>query len=92
MVTATLLKIPAEGFTHTALCLSSGSQPVRGDICEFARKGGQVESWNFILERFKEICRRLKRQRRYLKIKPGAAPQEFKSPCKQAVKARFNWR
>jgi hypothetical protein len=49
MVTATLLKIPAEGFTHTALCLSSGSQPVRGDICEFARKGGQVESWNFIL-------------------------------------------
>jgi hypothetical protein len=42
--------------------------------------------------RFKETCSRLKRQRRYLKVKHGAAPQEFKSPCKQALKARFNWR
>jgi len=42
--------------------------------------------------RFKETCSRSKRHRRYLKSKPGAAPQEFKSPCKQALKARFNWR
>ena len=44
------------------------------------------------LEPFKETCSRLKRQRRYLKIKPGTEPQEFKSACKQALKARFNWR
>ena len=41
--------------------------------------------------RFKGTCSRSKRHRRYLKIEPGSAPG-FKSPCKQALKARFNLR
>ena len=32
----------------------------------------------------------MERQRRGINLKPGASPQEFKSPRNQALKARFN--
>jgi hypothetical protein len=44
-------------------------------------KGGQVEAWNFILERFKEICSRSKRQRRYLKIKSATGRIDLLAPA-----------
>ena len=51
-----------------------------GIYCSVISKASRIKDGVF------EIQGRLKRQRRYLKIKPGAAPQEFKSPSKQPRK------
>jgi hypothetical protein len=61
-----------------------------GIYCSVIAKASRIKDGVF------EIQGRLKRQRRYLKIKsatglirrgePGAAPQEFKSPSKQPRK------
>ena len=61
-------RIPSLNLTYTA---ENSSHFFKDCVIDSHRPPGALGA----LERFKETCSRSKRRRRYLKIKPGAAPQ-----------------